>query len=88
MIKFIAKNGIMLSCGWLPPEGPTMFGAMAADGAAELYQFTPAGAAAYTLPPGEVEEPVAELACGAWLWDGIWFVVSVTDSSPAICPST
>ncbi len=62
MIKLMATNGIMLSCGWLPPSDWMASADIAALGA--LVEYGKFVELAHTLFAGKVCEPVPEFAWG------------------------
>ena len=88
MMKLIARNGTILSCGCEPPSAATAAGLIGAVGACVLNwlpvhpdQTLPAGElAGMPLPP--------DAARGAWVWLGSWLTVNVTVSVPPIWPIT
>src|SRR4051794_4638197 len=63
MMKLTTRNGIMLSCGWDPPAGPTAAASMGTlGGVVEEYEFR--GHSAQRDPAGLVFAPAAARAKG------------------------
>src|SRR5215471_11563544 len=81
IIKLIARNGTMLSCGCDPPVRPKAPGSILESGGLVLSNW-PSDEFAHTVPTGLALVPAADWASGTWEWSGIWLVVSVTVSCP------